>query len=348
MMNEKNKETVTRNSNIELLRIICMLCIIVHHFFVHSEFNWNMAERISRINGALMCIIKYPLGLIPCNIFILITGYFMVDKKIKINKLIKLLLETWFYSYIILIIYTICTKKNSFSKEQIISLAPILSEQNWFITCYILLYISIPVLNIIVNNLRKSQLKLLIIIGIVIFDLLPSLGILTNYRTNYLWAVLLYLTGAYIKRYNIKIKYNIYIFIFACAIYNLIFLMGFYKVDSDRGSLILYIMAVNIFIETINNKEISNNFVNRIAASTFGVYLIHENYYIKNRIYKFLNISQFINSPFFFGYVVINTLGMYIICLIIDQARMRLIEKPVMKIVDNMTEGARKKFHLKV
>ena len=62
----KNK----RNSNIEMLRIICMICIIIHHSFVHSGIT-------DYYDNILIEIIKV-LGPISNNIFILINIFIIV------------------------------------------------------------------------------------------------------------------------------------------------------------------------------------------------------------------------------------------------------------------------------
>lgn len=64
-----------RNSNIELLRILCMIAIIIHHSFVHS----GISISIENTNTLILSIIQI-LGKTANNIFILTTGYYMINK----------------------------------------------------------------------------------------------------------------------------------------------------------------------------------------------------------------------------------------------------------------------------
>ena len=142
-----------RNSNIELLRILCMISIILHHSIVHSKILLNS----SNINYYIINILQIT-GPISNNIFILITGYYMINKKVKITNLVKLVLENIFYSYCMLFIYLVIFKGNDINVI-IKSTIPVLSNSEWFITGYILLYLSIPIINKLLK-IKYKQIKI--------------------------------------------------------------------------------------------------------------------------------------------------------------------------------------------
>lgn len=113
----------TRNSNIELLRSIAMLMIVLYHIVCHCV-NVQLTDKSSmeRLgNGLFNQPVFYKklllldtfdtFGIIGNVIFILISGYFMVQKGrnidiIKIAK--KLLCQLGFASIILTIISTVC------------------------------------------------------------------------------------------------------------------------------------------------------------------------------------------------------------------------------------------------
>src|SRR5574344_1877581 len=90
-----------RQSNIELLRILAIIMITLHHFSLYlglyNNSNLGMEKNI-------FGIVLFSLGKIGVNIFIIISGYFLIDSKSNIKKIIKLWLEVLFYSVSILII----------------------------------------------------------------------------------------------------------------------------------------------------------------------------------------------------------------------------------------------------
>lgn len=69
-----------RNSNLELLRIVSMILIIMHHYAVHGGFDLlNTELDLNRIWIQILSIG----GKIGVNCFVLITGYFMINSKFK-------------------------------------------------------------------------------------------------------------------------------------------------------------------------------------------------------------------------------------------------------------------------
>ena len=74
-----------RDSNIELLRIIAMFIIIIHHYTVHNGIdNFSLP-----IGGNRFILEITRLGNIGVILFVFITGYFQIENKKRVN-LIKL------------------------------------------------------------------------------------------------------------------------------------------------------------------------------------------------------------------------------------------------------------------
>lgn len=72
----------TRESNIEMLRIIAIFFILLHHYALYNSL-YNL--EVSNINKYIG-IILFSLGKIGVNIFILITGYFSIQKNFSIKN----------------------------------------------------------------------------------------------------------------------------------------------------------------------------------------------------------------------------------------------------------------------
>lgn len=80
-------EGKVRSSNLELLRIVSMLLIIICHSSTHGGF--ALAEQVLWANKLFLQLITFGGELGVCC-FILITGYFMINSTFKIKKLLKL------------------------------------------------------------------------------------------------------------------------------------------------------------------------------------------------------------------------------------------------------------------
>jgi len=59
----------------------------------------------------------------------------------------------------------------------------------------------------------------------------------------------------------------------------------------------------------------------KIAPYTFGVYLIHDNYYIRNYLWSKFDWNSSLNSEFFLAYMLATTITIFCVCVLIDYGR---------------------------
>lgn len=195
-------EKKERNSNIELYRIIVMLLIVMHHYVVNS----GLLDEMFKTPLAPESIFLYLFGMwgktgIDC--FVLITGYFMCKSSISLRKFVKLLLQIELYNILFGCIF-LYTGHISLSVSSLIQIVnPIPSVNTGFTSCFLLFYLFIPFLNILLNNLSKSQHLLLVILCLGIYTILgtvPWISVTLNYIT---WFCILYVVASYIRLYGI-------------------------------------------------------------------------------------------------------------------------------------------------
>lgn len=194
-----------RNSNIELLRIISIILIIAHHYAIHG---FDISSLPYHYNQYIISILGLG-GKLGVVCFILISGYYMCESKISIKKILKLIAETWFYMVIIGLLFILILKPiEPITKIDLIKIfIPIVYNQNWFITDYILLMIVSPLLNILIKNLDKKLYKSSIFLGIIIWGVLPNFIIADLSFNSFIYFILIYLIAGYIKKYvNIESK----------------------------------------------------------------------------------------------------------------------------------------------
>ncbi len=344
-----------RKSNIELLRIIAMFLIISFHYvyksgYVFDKLNYN----------ALVVKIFYFFGELGVNLFLLITGYFMINGKFKIKKLIIIILEVNFYYLFSLLIanklgvYLITTKKS-----MILSLFPIIFNKYWFITAYVLLYIFSPYINKLIKNLTKLEYQKLLLLSLLIYSIIPTVfGIFYNntetllYYSRFIWAIIVYMIGGYIYSYGIKI-YDTKLRTLCIAIISfLIMILGiiviyryeniFKKIGTTEVSYFwppntipMVILSVSVF-ELFLKMDIGyNNVINKLASTTLGVYILHDgilNHYMWQNIFK---TKMNLNSKFSLFYILGTAVLIFCLGAGIDLIR-QLIEKNVMKRVENL------------
>ena len=107
-----------RSSNIEMLRIIAMLLIVMHHYSLHSNFQFDPTS--IQLNHVFVQSLQVG-GKIGVAIFVIVMGYFSVYSGYKKTKAIKLWAEICFYSVSGMFIVSLLNKTlNSLTVERII------------------------------------------------------------------------------------------------------------------------------------------------------------------------------------------------------------------------------------
>lgn len=162
-----------RQSNIELLRIILILMIILLHYL-----NGSMGGALSHTNSDTVNFyfihILESISIIAVNVFVLITGYFSYKKKsVQVPKIAKLVLIMIFWGITLSGITVLFIYPQKFNFTLLKSILKSTTDQ-WFVVIYCILYLLIPYLNKLVNNISKKKLELLIAIGIFFFYFWPS------------------------------------------------------------------------------------------------------------------------------------------------------------------------------
>lgn len=317
-----------RLSNFELLRIICMILIVAHHFSVHSSFDSD----ISTFNYYLSKALAIG-GKIGVNAYVLISGYFMINSTFKFKKLLKLILETAFYSSVIYIIFCIFGLLDFNLLLFIRHCRPIYKQHYWFMTYFVLLYILSPYLNKCLNNCSKKEFYILI--AVLLFCQLDILGLNSIIFFNELvWFVTLYVIASFIKLYPNKYTNSNKIMIpFMIASFVVIILTRALTplLYDTLTHIVCLACSVSVFC-VFKNINIKNcKFINVIASTTLGVYLIHDNIHIREYIWNYwLNTPNQAHSDWFWLYSILSIILVFVVCSAIDYLR-QLVVKLIIK-----------------
>ena len=325
-----NVSKFERKSSIELLRIICMLLIIAHHYACHGGFDF-INTPFSKKLFFVQCL--YSGGKIGVNIFVLISGYFLCKTRFQWKKLLKLELEVIFYSIIIGGIFHIFYPEKESLENLIKEFTPLLSDNYWFYTAYFGMFLISPILNLLLEKLNKTMHLHIIISSFILWSIIPGVP-----KSNLLWFSILYFCGSYIRLYSEDLKYQpktylLYGLLLYMAIFIYIYISGknnyrnnIYKFGNYDNFLIV-IISILFFIAFSKIDIGTNKIINRISSATFGIYLIHDN----NLIRPFLWISilknySYINSKFIILHSLGSILVVFVLCLLIDLLRSCIFE----------------------
>ena len=317
-----------------------MFIIVVHHYCVNS----GLLDLIDAGNLTPNTFILQYMGMggkVGVNIFFIITGFFMVTQRLKIIKVAKLIAEIIFYNVIITTILLIAGYH--FSLMELINKVVLFvsSFNQSFISAWIAVYILSPVVNKWLMILSKREYTYLLTVLIFIQSVL-SLHPSNDLWNYFLWGLTMYMTGGYIRRFEIfkirapwwAIAVGVSVLLLGTMIYLDIHandIKNAYYFQKNAHMLPMFVMGFAFFIAFRRLKMPYIPWVNKAGASAFGVLLIHAN---SSAMRQWLwhdtldNVGIF-TSPWFIAHMLLSCVAIYVVCTIIDMARIRWIERPL-------------------
>lgn len=335
-----------RNSNIELYRIIVMFLIVCHHYVVNSGLMELMKED-SLSSPSIFYYLFGMWGKTGINCFVLITGYFMCTSNITLRKFVKLYLWVVFYGLVINSLFFIAGKL-PFSWELIKVFFPFRNiHSDSFTNSFLVWWLFIPFLNILVNNMdRKMHLRLMMLM-LIVFSVYPFVPKVLNIDMNPIcWFSTLFIIASYIRKYPETIwKSNntyvwgwisfMFIVLSMLSVLSILFLGHYlnkplpqYYLVSDSNMPLAVVVSVSSFMFFKNLKIGYHSFINTIAASSFGVLLIHANSdTMRQWLWKdVVDCVDHYNNFMFPLYAIASCVIIYVVCTIIDCFRQKYIE----------------------
>lgn len=359
MQTEKTVETKritgggVRSSNIELFRIVSMAVIVAHHYVVNSGLEEVMVGSTAlRFKDYFLLLWGWG-GKTGINCFVLITGYFMCKSQITAKKFIKLLAEVEFYNIVIYAVFCL-TGYTTFAWVDFLGRMILFNNiSQGFTSCFLLFYLAIPFLNKLIFALTEKEHRLLLVWCLGVYTLLPSVGgwVTFNYIT---WFSIIYLVAAYLRLYpktwmeNEKVCAAAaagslllsWLSVVGVAYFSSKMEMGlvwpYYYCVADSNKLLALTTAVCAFLFFKNLKMGYSKTINTIAASAFGVLCIHANSDMM-RQWLWRDVCNNVGA-YQTNYTVLHAVGcvvvIYVVCTMIDALRIRLLERPLLRWLD--------------
>lgn len=350
-------KTKQRDSNLELYRIIIMILIVAHHYVVNSGLIGVMKQDPTSFKSLYLYVFGMW-GKTGINCFILITGYFMCQSMITLRKFAKLFFWVLFYNIVCYLVFLFSGYIDFSFTEFIKILLPIKSISDGFTSCFLIFYLTIPFLNILINNMNRQQHRWLLALLLFVYTFWAQIPFF-SVRMNYvIWFDVLYLISSYIRFYNefdhISYKKWGWLTLSAIIISILSVLMIIifdlpanpYIFVSDSNAILAVIVSVCAFMFFKNYPLKYHKWINSVGASTFGVLLIHANSdTMRQWLWKdtLNNVGYYDNNNIYL-HSIICVLGIFCVCTIIDQIRLKLIERPFFELLDRYMAKRGNKF----
>ena len=149
-----------RQSNMELLRLVAMMMILVMHMD-YGAFGLPTAEDVENAPMTTFGrIFVEHLCLVAVNVYVLISGWFGIRPKMK--SFVRLMLQVAMYSIIITGAFLLLGK-TTFKIGYVTDML-IIGKQYWFVVSYLLLYLVSPILNTFVEHSSKREFQWMLLV----------------------------------------------------------------------------------------------------------------------------------------------------------------------------------------
>lgn len=332
-----------RNSSIELLRIILMFFIVLSHCYRYRSYQNE--------SGLIKYFIQFTsVSNVMVDVFVLISGYYLCKKNFSLKKLILLLLEVCFYSLVCYFV-AVAVKSVKFSFIELIkNVFPTSFRLYWFVWAYCALYLLSPFINKLLSVLTRKEHLLLTGVIFLIWFIIPLFSTVSADGMDIFILIFFYLVGAYLRTYPdnffFKGKNGLWAFLIGYGLFILsiitlnivgkkIAFLNHPMYFTTKHSVISVLFAIGLF--TIFAKQnFTNKFINLIGSCTFGVYVIHNNGYLREIIFeKVFFLSKFPSSKKIIVYFVGISIIIFVCCTAIDLIR-KFFEKYISKLIERI------------
>ncbi|MGX4686646.1 acyltransferase [Vagococcus sp. JNUCC 83] len=345
-----------RFSNFELLRIIAIFMIVIHHFAIWTPWDFESHSQLYRLLITFLMIG----GKLGVNVFVMITGYFMIQSNIKIKSIIKLIVQVTVFSIVLYVVTVLFHIQGTTLKwtDLVNSMLPILFNRYWFITAYFQLYLLIPLINKGFNQLNQKAFSRFLVLFFIVFSVWPMLYFEAGTTSSHLsWFIFMYALGAYFKLFQNQfdkkaityfIKMIISVIITMLCTWVLIIILskptntGYYFVKEFMGwytnifvtrdySPFILIISIFLFLTFMKLNIKNNRVINYIASMILGVYLFQSTPVISGWLWKEVFRGHLVNGGIrLFIYSLFVGLILTIIGVLLS-----MILNPLIKILTN-------------
>jgi len=242
-----------RNPSLDVLRIFAFFTVVCFHFFACSQFNKLVT------GGKMMLVgnIIKTLASVCVPLYMMLSGYLTSKKTIsrKYYRGLGRIIGTYVICSILNLVYKMIYYDYSFSilgwAKRILNFTA--CDYAWYMEMYFGLFLLIPFLNLMYNGLKGRKEKLILVASLLFLTALP--GVLNTFNfsdaswwlepsssTAYtqiipqwwtgIYPITLYVIGAYLKEYPIKMKWWVNLLLLALST----FIFGVYNYYRLRGS----------------------------------------------------------------------------------------------------------------
>lgn len=372
-MKNKSKDLslTTRNSSIELLKIVGIVLIIISHvtqtltdpndYIPYQGYIVNTALATTNVQYLILSMLRYC-GYWGNIIFFISSAWFLLDSpRPKKQKILQMMMDVWAVSVIICFAVFVLRNGNIDKRMFVTQFFPTTFANNWYFTCYIIFYSIHGYLNMIIKNVKQSTL---LQITLVMLFLYVGLNFIIHSSYNFfvsdlvLWVVI-YFAIAYMKLYLTDISNSVKINLCLFAVgfignFGLVVITNYLGLRihffSDKlfywkmnCSPFLIMMSIGLF-NIARNIHFNNKVINYVSKLSLLIYIIHENkllkIYYRPMLWEYVYENMGYEHILFWAFVMVFVI--FVFALILSMLYNQTIQKLSVKLTNLLYPKLRK------
>ena len=203
-------EEQKRHSGFETMRILSMVMIVLMHGIGHG----GLGSAAPQGSAAFWIYwLLFILARVSTNCFVMLSGYYLSERKgaVRAGRLFRIGAQVWFYSTLTFCVAVRAGAVPLSAVKLLRALLPLTSNGYWFASAYFLLYLSVPVLNVVVQSLDRRQYKTLLLVALLLQSVWGTLFYwatdvtFVNNGYSFIWFYILYFMAAYFRKYRVTV-----------------------------------------------------------------------------------------------------------------------------------------------
>ena len=329
----------SRQSGIELLRIVAMLLVMIVHIYpgtIGFSYQRMHTAPFSSINSFVL----ESIAIVCVNVFVFISGWFGIKKNLQ--GIGNLCFQTLFFATLIYgVLYCFAPQKYG----NVDALSTILmwhTDDHWFVKAYLGLVIFSPILNSFTERCSEKQLRWVLIAFYVFQTLYAWMSIYgaiwfaggysaTSFIGLYLLAYYMRYHASVCKQWS-KTKWLLLFFGIAFLQAILASWLTWHNI-LIAGRLFTYtnplviVQSIALFM-FFSQLKIKSKIINKLALSCLAVYLLHANPLILHASFRNLILDLDAKlSPYAFACsIALLFISIFIVAFLLDQIRLFLYQ----------------------
>ena len=281
----------TRDSNMELLRLVAMLLIMVVHANFRALPKPDAAAIAACPSSAFLQFLAEGFSIVGVNVFVMLSGWYGI--KPRLLRFSELIFQILFFGLLCLgVEYVVTGQIPSGAMLTVLMLEP---NAYWFVKVYIALYLFAPVLNSFVEHATRRQFEWVLMAA---FGFMFVFGWLFKATTwigegySLPWFMCLYLLARYMRTYQPRFTQfsrttDLFIYLGVVAFLTIaVFVLRHYNLGGVLyfyccPLVVLGAMYLLLFFSKLPSfGGAGGGFINWLGISALSIYLTHSSNFL--------------------------------------------------------------------